>query len=267
MAAADPLIRDAASRLGRDPSHQFRRRMPVARFDASLGRATPDRPHGRRFGIFAWSVLLLALAIGGLAIVGGAADLLFAREETASTTPIEVVIGNDVLNIPANAIRFRQQRAAGIHDRIDLYLRWPALDGYRADADADFHSETVNPNLILVSLTPRAMRLDMSGRVEPIYSQFLEGPAEAVGHGLAKRALATSGGYVDEDLYFEENSPYPYASRCIRMGSPVGTPYCLRDIHLGRNLTVTYRFHVSLIGDWMAIEAAIRARIQAMLAG
>jgi hypothetical protein len=53
----------------------------------------------------------------------------------------------------------------------------------------------------------------------------------------------------------------------VKPDEPSATPYCLRDIHAGHGLSVTYRFHQSLIGEWMALDAAIRAQVKGMLAG
>jgi hypothetical protein len=266
MAAANEAFREAALRLGRDHGHQFDRRVP-RRIDPLPGQRAelPARNTGSaRFLTMATGIiLLLAAVIAGVAL--SVSDWFAANETTADTSQYEIVIGDDVLYVPANAIRFRAQRASSAQNRIDLHLRWPELDGYTAEADTEFRGDRANPNLILLTLASRAMRLDMSGRVEPIYARFFDGQPLPAGNGLVRQALAASSGFVDEDLYYEKDSPYPYAARCIRPGLAMSEPYCLRDIHLGRGLSVTYRFHISLIADWMAIEAAVRARLHGFL--
>jgi hypothetical protein len=162
-------------------------------------------------------------------------------------------------------IRFESQRRGGTQSRLDLFLKWPELSGFRKADERVFLGDRAGPGLIFVSLEPRELRLDMSGRFEPLYSRLLEGAPVDVGNGLVRKALPRSMGFVDEDLFYEAASPYPYAARCIRAGSTAGAPYCLRDIHVGRDLSLTYRFHVSMIEQWMDIEAAIRARAREML--
>ncbi|RVC21555.1 hypothetical protein EN893_34355, partial [Mesorhizobium sp. M7A.F.Ca.CA.004.04.2.1] len=49
---------------------------------------------------------------------------------TDDATMHQVVIGNNVITVPANAIRFAQARRDGIASRLDLYLRYPQMDGY-----------------------------------------------------------------------------------------------------------------------------------------
>ena len=58
---------------------------------------------------------------------------------TDDTTVHEVVIGNNVIAVPANIIRFEQARRDGIASRLDLYLRYPEMDGYSEAARDDFN--------------------------------------------------------------------------------------------------------------------------------
>jgi hypothetical protein len=41
---------------------------------------------------------------------------------------------------------------------------------------------------------------------------------------------------------------------------------CLRDINVGQNLSLLYRFDQSLLGDWSALDLAIRGLATAFLA-
>ena len=184
---------------------------------------------------------------------------------SADETPRQIVVGNDVLNIPANMIRFRSQRNAAQAQRIDLYALWPSLEGYSEANATAFTGTAINESLIFVTIEPRSMTQDMSGRMTPIYEKFFTGPPSEAGHGLLKRPLSTAGGFAAEELWYEAASPYPYAARCIRAEAGGATPYCLRDLHMGRDITVTYRFHSALIGEWMAIERAVRNRVNRML--
>ena len=40
---------------------------------------------------------------------------------------------------------------------------------------------------------------------------------------------------------------------------------CERDIHVGDNLSLSYRFPKELLGDWQKLDAAIRAKAASML--
>lgn len=220
-------------------------------------------------------IRLLALPCAALALLAAATVLLvhlkgadIARAgHSVDTRPHEIQIGNDVLSVPANVVRFAGQRRAASAERLDLYFHWPKMEGYSDALGAAFNSAAINPAIVFVTVEPRSMRLDMSGRIEPIYSRFMSGPELQGGYGLVRRSLNAEGGFADEELWYEANSPYPFAARCVKEQAGGGTPYCLRDIQMGRGLAVTYRFHRSLLPRWMALEDAVRGRIRAMLAG
>lgn len=262
MTAANEAFQTMAARLGRgsDPERE------CLSGDARPGDG--DAPAARdglvRLLLFASFVLTAFTGLIFLAVWLIGEELSHAGH-TADETPRQIVVGNDVLNIPANLIRFRSQRNAAQAGRVDLFALWPALEGYSETNAEAFTGAEVNEKLIFVTIEPRTMTQDMSGRIGPIYEKFFTGPPVDAGHGLLKRPLSASGGFGAEELWYEAASPYPYAVRCVRNDAGAGTPYCLRDLHMGRDITVTYRFHSALIGEWMEIEQAVRNRINKML--
>ena len=116
------------------------------------------------FYVFAaLAVLSFGISVGGkwlgrsIALAG----------HTDDPTLREVVIGNNVIAAPANAIRFERQRRDGVATRLDLYLRWPQLDGYTDAARDDFNNTNGARNILFLSFEERMMSRDMSGRLEP----------------------------------------------------------------------------------------------------
>ena len=110
------------------------------------------------------------------------------------------------------------------------------------------------------------MSFDMSGRLNSIYSVFFEGLGIAEAHGLVRQPLSESGGYIDEDMYFEPNSPYPFAARCVREISKIGAPLCIRDIHIGNDLMITYRFHKDFLDQWIELDSSIATFAKSLMA-
>lgn len=212
--------------------------------------------------ITAVTLLIAALAMFASAHFFG--DNLSRAGHSSSTAQLEIVIGDEYLKVPANKVRFYNQRNSGAHKKLDLYIHWPSLSGYKDSLSADFNNSTENKNLVFVSIEPRNMSYDMSGRVAPIYTQFFEGQAEPTNTGLVKQALSAKGGFIDEDLYYAASSPYPFATRCVREVAST-TPFCIRDIHIGKNLMLTYRFHQKYLGDWIEMEQSIRALTKSMI--
>ena len=269
MAIRSATINDMAAKLGRDPRHAFDRTSP--RRDPPESGSTAAPASAVRVGpaklLSGVSLVLLAFAGVILALAHYAGAEISRGGHSTDTSAREILIGNDVLEVPANVIRFPTQRRAGDVERLDLYLRWPDMAGYTEEAASDFNSPAVNPAIVFLTIEPRSMTMDMSGRIGPIYSKFLAGPEHDAGHGLKRRALDGDSGYGGEELWYETGSPYPFAARCMAPETPGATPYCLRDIHIGRDLTVTYRFHQSLMGEWMALEKSVRAAIRLWLRG
>ena len=69
--------------------------------------------------------------------------------------------------------------------------------------------------------------------------------------------------YAGEILYVgARDGEQAFAARCLREnGLPAGSHSCMRDINLGRDLSVTYRFSRELLPDWRRLDAAIRAYV------
>lgn len=269
MTAATQTFQEMARQMGRRPGQNIERHTSAAQ-PVMASPETPGSIHAasRSFAriVLAISSVLVIVACLILTTVWLVGDGIARAGHSPDTSLRQRIVGNDVLNVPANMIRFRSQRRNTSLERLDLYMLWPQMQGYTNETAEHFNQPQVNAEILFVTVEPRRMSQDMSGRMEPIYSKFFTGEREPAGHGLMKQPLDPSGGFADEELWFEADSPYAYAARCIRNGAQRITHYCLRDIHLGKDLTVTYRFHKSLIGQWMALEAGVRTRLNSMLA-
>ncbi len=261
---SDPLLL-----AGRSGNAAFQRQMPghierlaKSRMESSNKSEKISASLLRKIMITAVTLLIAALAMFASAHFFG--DNLSRAGHSSSTAQLEIVIGDEYLKIPANKVRFYNQRHSGAHEKLDLYIHWPSLSGYQDSLSSDFNNSTENKNLVFVTIEPRNMSYDMSGRVAPIYTQFFEGRAEPTNTGLVKQALSAKGGFIDEDLYYAASSPYPFATRCVREIAST-TPFCIRDIHVGKNLMLTYRFHQKYLGDWIELEQSIRALTKSMI--
>lgn len=212
----------------------------------------------------------LALLSGAISLAGKWAGRSIAMAgHTDDTTVREIVIGNDVLAVPANMIRFETSRRDGVAARLDLYLRWPQMDGYSAEARDDFNHAGGSRNILFLSFEERIMSRDMSGRFEPIYRALIDGPGSAGPAGLRVHAFPEKSGYVDEVLVVgEETGGPPFVMRCLS-GAAMRESLapCERDIHVGRDLTLTWRMPAELAGSWRDVDAAVRAAAARFLRG
>jgi len=190
---------------------------------------------------------------------------------TTDRTTRDIVIGNDVLSLPANVIRFESQRVSGVQSAVDTYFSWPGMNGYSEGRRGIFNQTQSAHGLIFARITQATMSRDMSGRFVPIYKRLTDGPPLAGPNGLDSFRLRPGAGYANELMYVERStSERPYAVRCLveEPGSDLNFSTqtgCQRDIFIGKDLSVTYRFSIDLLPHWREIERDIRTRIEAAL--
>jgi hypothetical protein len=207
----------------------------------------------------ALAVLSVVISLGGKWVGRSIA----AVGHTEDTTPYRVAIGDNVLAIPANMMRFDAQRHDGAAQRVDLYVKWPRMTGYtNADRNA-FNNRGDSRDIIFLSVEQQAMSRDMSGRLEPIYRRLIELPgAPGPSAGLRVYGFSPDSGYVNESLVVGEQSGHaPFVARCLTgQAAADSLAPCDRDVFVGKGLSVTYRFPGQMLQSWQALDAAVLAR-------
>lgn len=206
--------------------------------------------------VSALALLSAAISLGGkwagrnIALAGHSND----------TTLREIIIGNDVLNVPANMIRFEASRRNGVAARLDLYLRWPQMDGYSDAASDAFNHANGDKNILFLAFEPRVMSRDMSGRYHPIYRKLIDQAGRPGPGGLNVHRFSENSGYVDEVLVVEDTAQgEPFVMRCLSgAAARESLAPCERDIHVAEGLSLTYRMPAQLAGQWREIEAKLR---------
>ncbi|AZO58060.1 MAG: hypothetical protein E5X23_01730 [Mesorhizobium sp.] len=185
---------------------------------------------------------------------------------TDDTTVRQVVMGNNVISVPANFIRFDQARRDGNASRLDLYLRYPEMDGYSTAARGDFNHTTTR-KIIFLSFEPRMMSRDMSGRFAPIYSALIVKPGTPGPGGTTLYGFAEKSGYLNEVLAVADRpGKDPFVARCLSGPSAEESlAPCERDIQVGDDLSLTYRFPRELLGNWQVLDAAIATKVAGIL--
>jgi hypothetical protein len=181
-------------------------------------------------------------------------------QHTESTAPKDIFIGPDHLRLPENVIRSPEQRVSGEAEQVNVALQWPAMLGYSAQNAAAFIDSSSATSLIFITYSQSTMTRDMSGRVAPIYSRLFEGLAEPGPNGLTLHHFRKGSGYGDEVLLTDPNGGQtPFAVRCVLPASPLDATSadCQRDIHLGQDLNVEYRFSSTLLSSWKTLDADV----------
>lgn len=208
-------------------------------------------------GVAILAALTVTISVAGRTL----GERIALAGHTESLDQIDVVIGQDQIRLPANTIRFEDQRQTGRAERVDLYLTWPEMNGYTNAERSRFNDSGHPEGLIFLNLSQSTMSKDMSGRLEPIYSHLFDGHTELGPAALTLRHMKASSGYGGE-VFFTGTFPdgSDYAVRCM-MPADVSlstSADCQRDIHIGRDLSVLYRFSSRLLPQWQAMEARVR---------
>lgn len=190
---------------------------------------------------------------------------------TSSTEHFEIAIGNDSVSVPANTIRKQEQRHTGAANRMDLYLHWPTLSGFRDNLATAFNDvEPKTNSIIFISIMPRATTRDMAGRFDPVYRNVMKGAATDLDRGLKAIALSQEHGYINERLVYSApdlRTGRRFVVRCqdVDATSQVILAPCETDIHFGETLTAQIRFPERLLGDWQKLNTALPAFLDGLL--
>lgn len=217
------------------------------------------------FGIMA--VLSLAILFAGK-LYGRS---LVHAGHTSSTQAHEIGIGDDVITVPANMIRIPEQRRPGLANRLDLYIHWPTMSGFRDDLAAAFNDIDPSTNsVVFVSILPRATSMDMAGRFDTVYRNIFDGPVSNIGHGLKQAPLSREHGYIDEMIVFsvpDMRSGRRFVVRCQDAGATehVVVAPCETDINFGATLSAQIRFPVRLLDDWAKMTAVLPEFLDGLL--
>ena len=220
--------------------------------------AVESRFFHRVFYVFAGlAVLSLLISLIGREI--GARLSMGGHTDDASIH--EVVIGNDVLAVSANHIRYPEQRRNGVAGRLDLYALWPDMQGFSEENRLAFNNADTSKPLIFLSFEPRSLSRDMSGRLAPIYSQMLKGPGELLPNGMTRYQLPEDAGFVDESILVgQRDDGTEFVARCLMPGAEqTATAGCDRDMHVGDDLAMMARFPSSLLNDWRTLDLTLSA--------
>tara|TARA_R110002126_G_scaffold64660_1_gene165538 strand:- start:357 stop:1073 length:717 start_codon:yes stop_codon:yes gene_type:complete len=207
---------------------------------------------------FAVGIIFLATVIINLAGRYFSSSILMVGH-TSSTERYNIVIGNNTLSIPANTIRFADQRRSGAAQGINLYMSWPEFQGYQETTQKAFNSVGEQSKLIFIDIAQNGNQGDMSSRFDPIYRNFLEGSPQPAPDGLVQYKMSPQSTYKNEVIYVEGvTKEMPFTIKCLvpnnQLESSTG---CQRDINLGNGLSVTYRYSEQMIAHWRDIEQSV----------
>ncbi len=185
-------------------------------------------------------------------------DRMALRGLKGKSSPVRVIIADEPLVIPANMIRFRNERRGGQLDKVDLLLHWPSLDGFTGNRAEEFRDTTPSAPLIFAVLRPRTSEIDSDKRLSSIYERFFEGPKLAGPANLIGRHLNADSGYRDEIVFHAPPGTAPFVTRCLAKATREIPATCIRDVNMGYGLTLQYRFNRTHLADWRSMDDRLK---------
>jgi hypothetical protein len=230
---------------------------------APVNRSLSKPRTSRRFIAMAATLAVLSVLIS----LGGSwlGSILVLAGHTEDRTPREIVVGNNVLAVPSNAVRFPEARVDGVTERLDLYMHWPDLEGYTAETRNAFNNATAEKLILFLAVEEAAMSLDMTGRLEPIYRKIIEPDGRDLAGGLTAHTFKETSGYRDEELIVGSGAT-PFVARCMTGKAAAGSlAPCERDVRLGDELSLTYRFPREMLAQSGALDQAVMKRAKSFL--
>lgn len=234
----------------------------------SSSKPSPQGRDWRRPGLYGGAVLAVILILAwwvGESVRGYRDDVALAGRNS-DPSPVAFTIAGERMTVPGNALRFASDREGGAVDRLDLLFRWPGLQGFsEANADAFRDSSSLAP-LVYVTIAPRETPLDMDDRLSSVYARYFAGDPIAGPSGLTGRNMAADSGYRDEQVFYARTGPVRFAARCVAEATAEVPATCIRDVNIGRNLSLLYRFNRFYLGDdWAAMDRELRAAASSFL--
>jgi hypothetical protein len=231
-------------------------------------RNNPDpSPYGTRRKSGTLTHALIWSIAFGLAL-GAAAIFWMTRsrpEPEVAAVDVHPVIGETAITVSSDLIRFPAARQDGPIDRLDLLFAWPELTAADEMAAATLRAAGEIDPLIFVTVSAQTGAPDSTGRLDDVYSRVFSDDAWAGPAGLVGVALSAEAGYEGEELFFEPEGENPYVVRCLASNDAAIAETCMREVNVGSGLLVLYRYDKSLLPEWRALEAAIRARIEGLV--
>ena len=111
------------------------------------------------------------------------------------------------------------------------------------------------------------MSRDMSGRFEPIYSQLIEKQGAPGPAGTTVYKFIRKSGYLDETLVVGDRpGTMPFVARCLTgEAAAQSLAPCERDVLVGDELSLTYRFPEAFLANWQALDKAVAAKAESLL--
>jgi len=184
---------------------------------------------------------------------------------TDSSALVALTVGRQGFHIPANYIPFASARKGGTLDELTLVALLPDLQGYATGEAQAFADNSAESRVVNFTIRNQAILAERD-RMARIYLPQVQNRDGTPGpYELTQYAFRADSGYRDEEMFVGDTDKGPMVLRCTKPAPDAVAPSCLRDMPLGPNLALSYRFKRAHLPDWREIDSSVRALIGAFM--
>ncbi|SON55596.1 hypothetical protein HDIA_2055 [Hartmannibacter diazotrophicus] len=186
-------------------------------------------------------------------------DLFETEDKSSDPTPLAVSVNGMRLTVPANMIRYGNERREGEVLRLDLQIHWPSLEGYTSATAKDFADTSATPPFFYLTIQKQQSATDSAGRLSSVYQHFFTDDRLKAPEGLVGRKLSEDSGLPGEEVYFEPGSTRPFTVHCMREDGTGYPTTCISEVNASGGLSVQLRFRRGLLPEWRELSRAMNA--------
>ena len=187
-------------------------------------------------------------------------------DPTAATRPVHLSVGGTPFLIPANYIVYSRERNSGPHARVTLVALIPDFRGYSPEEARQFTDDSARSRVVHLRIWADDLALSEAAQLHRVLLHFVKSPRGQPGSfGLTRYSFRTDNGYRGQDLFVGVYRGQTIVLRCWRAAGTNQAPDCMRDLRLGHNVVLSYRFKRTYLGQWRQIAQGVRQLVAQFL--
>ena len=179
-------------------------------------------------------------------------------DPTSGTRPVHLNVGGKQFLIPANYIIYSDERQGGQHLRVILAALMPDFHGYSRAEAWQFTNDGAQSRVVHLRIWADNLALSEPAQLHRVLLTFVTSPHGQPGpFGLTQYRFRHDNGYRGQDLFVGVYDGQTIVLRCWRIVSTNHAPDCMRDLRLGHNVSLSYRFKRTYLSQWRQIAQGV----------
>lgn len=179
-------------------------------------------------------------------------------DPTPVTQAVHLTVGGEQFLIPANYIVYSAERQSGQYHRITLAALMPQFHGFSRAEARQFANDSARSRVVHLRIWADDLALSEAAQLRRVLLTFVTSPQGQAGpFGLTRYSFRSDNGYRGQDLFVGVYDGQTVVLRCWRMAATDHAPDCMRDLRLGHNVVLSYRFKRAYLSQWREIAQGV----------